>query len=105
MDFCRLLLTLAFLTMFASNGVAENWPQWRGPRGDGTSSEANIPTAWGPSENVAWKVPVPGSGHSSPIVWQDRIFVASCLEENKQRRLVCFDRLSGRQLWQQVVLE
>lgn len=85
--------------------AAENWPQWRGPRGDGTSHEQNLPTEWGPEENVAWKVAVPGTGHSSPIVWNDRIFVASCLEEAKQRLLVCFDRTTGQQLWQQVVLE
>jgi hypothetical protein len=85
--------------------AAENWPQWRGPRGDGTSHEQNIPTEWGPEESVAWKVAVPGTGHSSPIVWNDRIFVASCLEEAKQRLLVCFDRTTGQQLWQQVVLE
>lgn len=105
MGFCRLLLTLVCLPMFTSVAAAENWPQWRGPRGDGTSNESNVPTAWGPNENVAWKVPVPGSGHSSPIVWQDRIFVASCLEESNERLLVCFDRATGRQLWQQVVLE
>jgi outer membrane protein assembly factor BamB len=96
-----LLLGLAL----ATTAQAENWPQWRGPRGDGTSQEQNLPTKWGAEENVAWKVEVPGKGHASPIVWNDRIFVASCLEEAKQRLLVCFDRTSGKQLWQQVVLE
>src|SRR5262249_18190790 len=74
-----------------------------GPLGDGTSQEQNLPTKWGAEENVAWKVEVPGKGHASPIVWNDRIFVASCLEESKKRRLVCFDRTSGKQLWHQVV--
>ena len=103
--FLRSLCTWGCWLALAGGAAAEDWPQWRGPRGDGTSCEANIPTAWAPNENIAWKVPVPGSGHSSPIVWQDRIFVASCREESKQRLLVCFDRATGCELWQQVVLE
>jgi outer membrane protein assembly factor BamB len=98
---CGLLLGMAL----TATAQAENWPQWRGPRGDGTSQEQNLPTKWGAEENVAWKVEVPGKGHASPIIWNDRIFVASCLEDAKQRLLVCFDRTSGKQLWQQVVLE
>src|SRR5690348_3299345 len=68
---------------------AENWPGWRGPRGDGTSYERNVPTRWSESDNVAWKAEVPGTGHASPIVWQDRIFVASCREEAQERILLC----------------
>jgi len=48
---------------------AEEWPMWRGPKLDGHSSEKNLPVRWSESENVAWKVPVSGKGHSSPIVW------------------------------------
>ena len=63
--------------------AAENWPMWRGPRGDGTSLEAKIPTKWDgkTGDNIAWKVEIPGRGHSSPIVWQDRVFVVTCLED------------------------
>ena len=60
-------------------------------RGDGTSQEANIPTKWTGSENVAWKVSVPGTGHSSPAVWQDRVFLESCLEQDQAAPLSCFD--------------
>jgi outer membrane protein assembly factor BamB len=86
---------------------AENWPGWRGPRGDGTSLERNIPTHWnGPKgENIAWKAELPGQGHASPIVWGDRIFVVSAREDRQQRLLVCFDRQTGRELWQRVVVE
>ena len=76
-----------------------------GPRGDGTSQEPDVPTHWSGTDNVVWKVEVPGRGHASPIVWQDRIFVASCLEDTQQRILLGFDRTSGRLLWQQVVLD
>ncbi len=102
---CRLVgLSCVVVALLASVSRAENWPQWRGPRGDGTSHEQNIPTRWTAEEGVAWKVAVPGTGHASPIVWNDRLFVASCQEEARQRILVCFDR-SGRLLWQTVVLE
>lgn len=89
----------------ASSAGAEDWPCWRGPRGDGTSLETNIPVEWSDSQNIAWKVEMPGTGHASPIVWQDRIFVASCLEDARQRLLVSFDRRTGEKVWQVVVLE
>lgn len=59
---------------------AENWPQWRGPGGQGVSSETQLPTTWGPDKNIAWKTELPGSGHSSPIVWGDRVFVTAVIE-------------------------
>jgi len=85
---------------------AENWPCWRGPRGDGTSLEKNIPIQWdGPEKkNIAWKVEVPGKGHASPIVWEDRIFTVSCREDKGDRILLCFDRKTGRVLWEKTVL-
>lgn len=96
------LLSIASL---ASVAHAENWPCWRGPRGDGTSQESGIPVHWSATENVAWKTPLVGRGHASPIVWDDRIFVVTCLEDKQQRLLLCFDRSSGKQLWEQMVLE
>lgn len=83
---------------------AEDWPGWRGPRGDGTSEETNVPVVWSDSQNVAWKTQVPGKGHASPIVWNDRVFVVSCDEDKQERILLAFDRVSGKQLWQEVVL-
>ncbi|MBI3838739.1 MAG: PQQ-like beta-propeller repeat protein [Planctomycetia bacterium] len=97
-------LCLAWLIL-TTPAAAENWPAWRGPRGDGTSHEPIVPARWSGEDNIAWKVEVPGTGHASPIIWQDRIFVVSCLEESKQRLLICFDRSNGRLLWKQVVLE
>src|SRR5690348_7503318 len=83
---------------------AENWPQWRGPRGDGTSLETAIPTRWSATENVRWKTLIPGKGHSSPVVWGDRIFLTTCVEQTEDRVLLCVDRRDGRILWQRVVL-
>jgi hypothetical protein len=57
-----------------------NWPQWRGPAGQGISPEQDLPAEWSATENVAWKTPIPGRGHSSPIVWEDRIFLTTAVE-------------------------
>ena len=64
---------------YSAGVAAENWPQWRGPGGQGISSEKQLPTEWTPEKNVAWKVELP-HGYSSPIVWGDRIFLTSALE-------------------------
>ena len=88
----------------ASIGFAEEWPGWRGPRGDGTSTETGLPVHWSAAENICWKVPVPGTGHSSPIVWGDRVFITTCREETKERLLLCFDRREGKLLWERVVV-
>jgi len=80
---------------------ADDWPAWRGPRGDGTCLEKGLPTRWNAEENVAWKVALPERGNSTPILWGDRIFVTQALEQQNRRTLICFDRRDGRQLWQQ----
>src|SRR5579884_3607512 len=83
---------------------AENWPGWRGPRGDGTSAEKNLPTSWSTQENVRWKVKLPGPGNSSPIVWGNRIFLTQSLDkQGTQRAVLCFDRADGKLLWQQAI--
>jgi len=100
-----LCLVIVFVTILSGPVSAENWPGWRGPRGDGTSLEKNVPVRWSSTENIVWKVPIPGKGHASPIVWADRIFVVTALEKQKQRVLLCLDRNSGNIIWQRVVLE
>ncbi len=89
-----------------SNCCAENWPGWRGPRGDGTSLEKDVPTQWdgAAGDNLQWRTRIPGRAHSSAIVWDDRIFVTTCLEDQQQRQLVCLDRQQGAILWQQTVV-
>jgi outer membrane protein assembly factor BamB len=83
---------------------AENWPGWRGPRGDGTSAEKGLPTTWSDKENVRWKVKLPGPGNSSPIVWGQRIFLAQSLDKKGARRAVlCLDRADGKLLWEKAV--
>src|SRR5512134_999380 len=87
-----------------NSACAENWPCWRGPRGDGTSLEKEPPTRWSSTENVVWKTPVPGEGQSSPIIWDNRIFLTSALKESQERVLLSFDRKTGAMIWQQAVV-
>src|SRR5579859_5928399 len=95
-------LVIALVTVSICH--AEEWLGWRGPRGDGTSQAKGLPLTWGPKENIRWKTPIPGKGHSSPIVWGDRVFVTTCLEDKGERVLMCLDRRDGSILWQRVVL-
>src|SRR5262245_6515763 len=100
------LLVILLLSSALDTAQGENWPGWRGPRGDGTSLEKSVPIQWNGStgENLLWKTPLPGSGHASPIVWNDRVFVVACDDAKQERVLACFDRHTGKSLWQQTVL-
>lgn len=101
----NLLIALAFSNFMSPLVFAENWPGWRGPKGDGQSAESRLPIRWSKAENIAWKVEIPGEGHASPIVWQDHVFVVTCLPDSKDRVLMALDRATGRTLWQQTVLQ
>ena len=90
----RIVFLLAF--SFALPALAENWPQWRGPRGDGISSETNLPATWSDKENIAWKLPLPGMGGATPCIWGDRIFVSSA--DGDDLVLLCIST-EGKQLW------
>jgi len=85
--------------------LADPWPAFRGPRCDGVSSETKpFPLKWSATENVAWATPLPGAGHSSPIVWNDRIFLTSCIEKTGERLLLCLNT-DGKILWQKLVVQ
>ena len=65
-----------------------NWPHWRGPNADGVAPHANPPTTWDESTNIKWKVEIPGSGSSTPIVWKDRIYLTSAVKTEKKGKPV-----------------
>ncbi len=102
----RVVLSLVAVLLARGTVDAENWPGWRGPRGDGTSGEERVPTSWdGPAgQAIAWKVKVPGKGHASPIVWERRVFVVTCDEQRRTRILICHDRDTGKRLWSRDVV-
>ena len=93
------------ILLFSSNLLqAENWPCWRGPRGDGTCIERDVPTNWDPAGAI-WKTELPGKGHASPIVWGDRIFTVTGMTATKERVLLCLDSNTGEIIWRQTVVQ
>lgn len=104
--FKYLLVIISFQFVSTLSSVrAQNWPGFRGPNGDGTSIETNLPIRWDSETNVVWKSPVPGIGHSSPIIWDDKLFITSALPETQEKLLLCYDVKSGRLLWKKTVLK
>jgi len=134
----RLLLLFILAGVVASNFYGKPkadgaWPQWRGPSGQGTSDETNLPAQWSPETNIKWKATIPGRGHSSPIVWGNRIFLTTAIEgelvpgakavkhmdgdkefihpdsvgaNHKQTfKVLCIDRGTGKILWTQTAFE
>ena len=113
--------------------AAGNWPQWRGPDGSGISAEKNLPAEWSTTKNIKWKTPIDGRGHSSPIVWDNKIFVTTAIEgeevpgakapkhmlgdkefvhpdsvgANKKHtfKVIALNRDNGKILWQAVAFE
>lgn len=128
----RLLPIVFSLSALALAG-AEDWPGWRGPSANGISTLTNLPTSWSGERNVAWKTPVEGRGHSSPVVWGDRIFLTTDIEGEavpdtappKHRirgeafrhpdstgmnhkhilKVLSFDAKSGKQLWERTAYD
>jgi len=96
-------LTLGTLAVLSAATRAEDWPSFRGPRGDGISNESNVPFEWGPEKNVKWRTELPIRGNGSPIVSAGRVFLSSASEDGRQRSLLCFDRNDGKQLWERTV--
>ena len=98
----RLLLLVCLTVMLLSSlSLGENWPQWRGAKADGISSEKSIPTKWSKSENIAWRTPMPGQAGATPCVWGDRIYATSA--DKKDLVLVCLNTMDGKILWKQTV--
>jgi outer membrane protein assembly factor BamB len=126
-----LLLIVGCLGRFGN--AQTNWPQWRGTGGSGISTETGVPSEWSESKNIAWKTAIPGRGHSSPIVWGDRVFLTTSIEgpivpgaeavrhyhrgqeylhpdsvganHSYTMKLMCLDLKSGRMLWEKTVYE
>jgi len=122
----RKTTAVAVLILFCSMAYAGNWPGWRGPGELGISEEKGIPVNWDMAQNVKWKAEVPGLGHSSPIVWGNRVFVTTAVSSNPANdywekglprsnqggpdasevswKVLCLDRDTGRLLWEQTAI-
>ena len=107
-----LLLTVPLVTATATSGYSDNWPQFRGPSGNATSSSMSAPIQWSETKNIAWKTKLPGRGASSPVVWEDRVFLTAFTgygmsddepgdKANLRLHVICIERHTGKLLWDQ----
>jgi len=92
-----LLLGLWAVT-YEPEAAASNWPRFRGPNGTGVATDKDIPIEWNEKSNVVWKVAIPGVGNSSPVIWDDKIFLETS-PDGKERSLVCLSTTGGKTLW------
>lgn len=94
----NVLFALLTVAAPALHGKDQDWPQWRGPKNDGISTEKNLPTEWGTDKNVVWKLAMPGRGGSTPCVSGDRIFLTSTVGANEEVAALCVSA-AGKELW------
>ncbi len=95
----RLVLVLVtLLGLVAEPVAAANWPRFRGPNGTGLAADKDIPVKF-EDQNILWKVPLPGIGNCSPIVWNDRLFLQTSTLDGKERFLLCLDTATGKTVW------
>lgn len=90
------------VALLCVNGVVcgEDWPSFRGPRGNGVSAEQEVPLTWDAKTNIKWKAPLPRPANGSPIVSNGQVFVTSAQDDaGRERSLISFDRDTGKQLW------
>ncbi|MEO5803256.1 MAG: PQQ-binding-like beta-propeller repeat protein [Verrucomicrobiota bacterium] len=90
--FALTVASFSTLTLFANS----DWPQFRGPTGQGHSDAKGVPLHWSETENVKWKRPIPGQGWSSPVILGNQIWMTTALENGKSLRAVCVDRETGK---------
>jgi hypothetical protein len=98
----RPLILVLCSFLFATTLFAEDWPQFRGPSGQGVSKATNLPTKWSATENVAWSVAIPGRGWSSPVIAEGKIYLTTALLERDiptSLRAICVDAESGKIVW------
>jgi outer membrane protein assembly factor BamB len=99
----RTALAAALVLLVVTAGSADNWPRFRGPNGTGVAADRDVPVSWSQGSGVLWKIPLPGLGNSSPVVWGDRLFVQTAPPGGKERQLVCVSASTGKLLWSRAV--
>jgi outer membrane protein assembly factor BamB len=129
------LLLIAVCSNIPATGADDCWPTWRGPAANGTAPKGNPPVTWSESENIKWKVEIPGQGHSSPVIWGNKIFLQTAIDTGQAKPaeaqpaqssaapnnrkslstaapktvhkfdLVCVDRATGKILWHKTATE
>ncbi|MFT5492431.1 MAG: outer membrane protein assembly factor BamB [Limisphaerales bacterium] len=95
---------LAALALSISlSAVAENWPQWRGPHHNGSSTERNLPDDFSKTKNVVWSTEMPGLAAATPIIWGDHVFISTTDEKAGTLNAAALDRKTGEILWNHII--
>jgi outer membrane protein assembly factor BamB len=102
-NYSWLILVAVCFVLPIGSATADDWRQWRGPRGTGQTDVKSAPLTWSQTENIKWKIPVDGPGNSSPIVVGQKVFIASAPAKSNLRGLQCYDRQTGKLLWKHEV--
>ncbi len=101
------ILLSAFIFVHAH--AASDWPQFRGPTGQGISAATNLPVFWSATSNVVWKTPIPGQGWSSPVLAKNKIYLTTAItgtnDSSVSLRALCLDAITGKILWNEEVLQ
>jgi hypothetical protein len=93
----RLYVMMLFVAAALRVGGAEaNWPEFRGPRGDGTATATNLPLHWGERQNIKWQTPIHGRAWSSPVIWDQQIWMTTATTNGRELSAICVDRDSGK---------
>ncbi len=90
------LFALLLLLFSESGSASENWPRFRGPYGNGHSNATTVPLKWSETENIVWKTKTHGKAWSSPVIWDDEVWLSTATEDGKKMALLCVDRQSGK---------
>lgn len=98
-------LACVSLVLLIQSAAAENWPAFRGPRGDGTTPATGVPVEWSETKNIVWKTPIHGRGWSSPVVWDNQIWLTTATEDGTKQSVLCVDATTGDVLHDMVVFE
>ena len=102
---CFIILISAAASLAVAGGQeTDDWPQWRGAKGDNAHPHASTPVRWDEKTNVAWRTAIPGRGFSSPIVVGGRVYLTTADEKAQEQSLVCVNRSSGKIEWQRILL-
>ncbi len=96
------LLPLGILLLAWGAAEAGDWPRFRGPNGSGIATDKDVPVKW-KADNILWKTPLSGVGHSSPVVSRGRVFLQLSSEDGAERWLLCLDAMNGKLLWKRGV--
>jgi outer membrane protein assembly factor BamB len=94
--FKLILFLLLSVSLLPHNLLGEDWPEFRGPGGQGHSAEKGLPISWSKSKNIAWKTDIPGLGWSSPVIRGEKIWLTTALDEGRSLRVLCLDRNNGK---------